>query len=237
MHSLLSFLFLSKTALAVSFTFIITSQIFLIKFLTNDNRITSPANASVDIEQARGRDSSPSGSSVLPIMKDFNSSTKWPTPPLSSSLSFSQADIPKETYSFRVFWCGYPDFAENMAKCLFDDAQNICMLSEKDLGSNHSMNDVLVASFSGPCIVHNKAGTNAPVLFKGPILYTSGEPEPLYPLDIRDRLFALTYSPDDGERNIRSYFGAMYASCMLPRIHGQRLFDANTKPQNSGDRF
>lgn len=164
------------------------------------------------------------------------SSSSWLSPLLSPKLPPSSN---RRVYD--VFWCGHSDFADNMAKCLFDDARKIIMLSEQYLGNNHSKHDVLVASLGGPCIVHTRlrsTGTKAPALFHGSILYVSGEPKPMYPLDIRDRLFGLSANtPNDTKRNIRSFFGAMYASCSLSNNKQQLLFDANAKAQNSGERF
>lgn len=161
----------------------------------------------------------------------------------SSSLDFSFDNDTSPTgvklsLSYNVFWCGYRGFVENMTSCLFDDAQSTQMLlQDEHLGNNHDVNDVLVVSYRGPCFAHTPQGTDAPDLFHGQIVYVMGEAFPMYPLDVRDRLYALSYMPTDGEKNIRSFFGAMYVSCSLSPTIQSHIFDTNQKVMNSGERF
>eukprot|EP00557_Chaetoceros_sp_GSL56_P010416 CAMPEP_0176480060 /NCGR_PEP_ID=MMETSP0200_2-20121128/2076_1 /TAXON_ID=947934 /ORGANISM="Chaetoceros sp., Strain GSL56" /LENGTH=587 /DNA_ID=CAMNT_0017876155 /DNA_START=261 /DNA_END=2024 /DNA_ORIENTATION=- len=149
----------------------------------------------------------------------------------------SPSDV-KLSSSYNVFWCGYRGFVENMTSCLFDDAQSTQMLlQDEHLGNNHDVNDVLVVSYRGPCFAHTPQGTDTPDLFHGQIVYVMGEAFPMYPLDVRDRLYALSYMPTDGEKNIRSFFGAMYVSCSLSPPIQSHIFDTNQKVMNSGERF
>jgi Glycosyltransferase family 10 (fucosyltransferase). len=203
--------------------------------LLNNNVLNNSSNSStMEKEEEEKDENKEDGIDIVMYNNDTISLLQNDT---NSSSSTNFISMVPSTYN--VFWCGYENLADSMASCLFDDAQSLQMLSEEEehLGNNHDVNDILVASYRGPCFAHTSQGTNAPDLFHGQILYVMGEAFPMYPLTVRDRIYALSYLPTDGEKTIRSYFGAMFVSCTLSPDHHSHLFDPTQKVMNSGERF
>lgn len=180
--------------------------------LSSSNSLPAPATAAADDDGGGGHNDH----------DDNNNST--------TTLSLSS--------SYHAYWCGHDGFADKMAQCLFDDAIDIYPFTPNHLGHNHSQTDVIVVSYEGPCFGHRARGrTQIPDLFQGRILYVSGESGFTYPLDVRDHIYALTHNPDDGKRNIRSYFGTMYAACIVPPDVQPRFFHPSLKVENSRERY
>lgn len=194
---------------------------------------------------------------IKPAKIVSNEATKPPQIPSNSAVLpdkiFSNAtadnkELPSQPQAvpYNAYWCGWDgDVTGEIVKVLFDDALNIdpkappeSFLLNQAVLDNHTSNDVAFVTLEGPCVVDHRArAVELPKKFKGRILYWNGESRPMYRLDVRDRVYALSHEPGDGDkRRMRMHYGVTIVAS-LPYEVQRTLYYPEYRAKNTGERF
>ena len=147
---------------------------------------------------------------------------------------------------YNAYWCGWDgDVTAEILKLVFDDALNVnsaaspeSLFLTRRVLRNHTSDDVAFVTFEGPCVVpHPHRARKLPKKFKGRILYWNGEPSPVYNLNVRDRVYALSHEPGDGDRRrMRVHYGVAFMAS-LPYDVQRTLYYPEYRVENTGERF